>query len=108
LAADDKLMASRQLLAELFMLRELSDAIGVIVLAALETTSKVVAIVDAPDLPVACTNALHRLWAAPFMSFAEAAPLAHAIEVAAKTEGMAAFSALVDELLEAQGDAPLE
>jgi hypothetical protein len=40
------------------------------------------------------------------MDFAEAADLAHSIEVAAKTEGMTAFNALVDELLEAQADAP--
>ena len=108
LAADDKLMAARQLLAELFMLRAISDAVGVIVLAALEATSRVVAIVDAPELPPACVAALNRLWAAPFMDFAEAADLAHSIEVAAKTEGMTAFNALVDELLEAQADAPLE
>ena len=107
LAADDKLMAARQLLAELFMLRAISDAVGVIVLAALEATS-VVAIVDAPELPAACVAALNRLWAAPFMDFAEAADLAHSIAVAAKTEGLTAFNALVDELLEAQADAPLE
>lgn len=108
LGADDNLMAARQLLAELFMLRDISDAIGVIVLAALEATSKVVAIVDAPELPAACVTALSRLWAAPFMDFAEAAVLARAIQVAAKTEGMRAFNALVDELLEAQVDAPAE
>jgi hypothetical protein len=108
LAADDKLMAARQLLAELFMLRAISDAVGVIVLAALEATSRVAAIVDAPEMPAACVAALNRLLAAPFMDFAEAANLAHSIEVAAKTEGMTAFNALVDELLDAQADAPLE
>ena len=99
LGADDQLMATKAMLAELMMFREISDSVGLIALKCLQVASKVKAITDAPDVPEALRQALHRAWASPFMKFDEACDLADKIEDAAASLHLPGYVELTNELV---------
>jgi hypothetical protein len=98
--ADMRLSNVKQLLPEIFMLRGISDAVGAISLAAMQSANMVAAIVDAPALPAAIVRAMRRLWAAPFMSFEEAAALAKGIEQAGPEFTISGYNELINELID--------
>src|SRR5262249_50755074 len=61
LSADDKFMSAKLLFGELFMLREISDPVGLISITSLQAAARVVAVTDAPELPARILIALNRL-----------------------------------------------
>jgi hypothetical protein len=80
LGADDALMATKAILSELLMYRDLSDAIGLIVHKCFQATCALKAVTDAPHLPEMLKRALQRTWTSPFMDFAEACDIVDKIE----------------------------
>jgi hypothetical protein len=100
LAADDRLMASKALFAELYILRDVSEAAGLISLKCLQASCKTKAITDAPELIVAMLHALRLLRNAPFMKFDVASELASKIEEAAGPLNLPGFNELSMALIE--------
>jgi hypothetical protein len=99
LGADDRLMASKPLLTELVMFRDISDSVGLLVLKCFQAVSQVKAISDVPRLPEVLRRALNRLWAAPFMEFDEACDLADEIDAAANPISFPGYVELTNELV---------
>jgi hypothetical protein len=80
IGADDQFIACKPLLTEMLMYRNLSDAVGLIVLKCFQIAGSVKVITDAGELPNVLERAITRVRAAPFMSFQEACALADAVE----------------------------
>jgi hypothetical protein len=102
LGADDELMATKNILSELLMYRDVSDAVGLVAFKCFEATSKVSAIVDVPLLPQKLKRALQRIWSAPFMNFDEACELASDIESVSGPSDLVGYIDVANELI---GDA---
>lgn len=102
LLADDALMASKTLLSELLMYRNLSDAIGLVVFKCFQAVSAAKAVTDAPQLPEVLERALQIISAAPFMKFDEACELVNKIEEVASPLCTPGYHELANELI---GDA---
>ena len=98
-AADDKFMSLKPLFTELFILRDVSDAVGLLSLTCLQSASKAVAITDARTLPQIMCRAVTRLWSAPFMQFSEAASLSTEIEQAANSLNLPGYAEVSQELI---------
>jgi hypothetical protein len=102
LGADDRLMASKRVLSELLMFREISDAIGLIVFKCFQAICAVKAVTDAPALPAALRQALEEIWAAPYLDFDHACEIVSKIETAAGLLAPHGYNELANELI---GDA---
>jgi hypothetical protein len=75
LIADTEFMEAHRLLSELFMLRDLNDSVGLVVLRAIEACEGVVAITEHLKLPQEIAAVLATLYHRPFMSFENALDL---------------------------------
>jgi hypothetical protein len=100
--ADDLLMATKPLFAEIYMHREISDSVGLVALACMQKSSNVGAVTDAPRALAEIRHALNRLWAAPFMSFMEASNLSDQIMSADAEAVVPGYNEIALELI---GDA---
>jgi hypothetical protein len=107
LGADDQFIACKPILTEMFMFRDLSDSVGLIVLKCFQVAASVRAIVDAPELPSVMERALTRVRSAPFMPFGEACALADEIESSAVLSEVPGFPELSNELVQAAGQPAL-
>lgn len=108
LGADDQLLACKPLFAEMLMYRDLSDAVGLIVLKCFQVANSVKAIVDAKALPSALERALTRVCSAPFMTFEAACELADMIDASASlmpVPGMAPLASALAEAAQSTADA---
>jgi hypothetical protein len=101
IGADDQFIACKPIFVEMLMFRNLSDAVGLIVLKCFQVASSVSAIVDARELPSVLERVLTRVRAAPFMSFEQACELADAIEAKAVLSPIPGFVELSNALSEA-------
>lgn len=100
LAADDVLMNCRPVIQEMFMLRDISEAVGLVSLRCLHAAN-VDAITNTPDIASTMMRAITRLRAAPFMKFDIAIELADDIDTAAGTqEVLPGYNELVQLLLD--------
>jgi hypothetical protein len=100
LGADDQFIGCKPILTEMFMFRDLSDAVGLIVLKCLQVAASVAVIVDAPELPKVLERALTRVRAAPFMSFQQACSLSDDIEASASLSPLPGFFEVSNALVE--------
>ena len=80
-AADDTLMNCRSNVQQLFMLRDISEAVGLVGLHCVQAID-VVAISETPNIASALKSAVSRLRAAPFMKFESAMELVDELEQA--------------------------
>jgi hypothetical protein len=101
LGADGQFIACKPLFVEMLMFRDLSDAVGLVVLKCLQIATSVKAIVDALELPSVLERTLTRVRMAPFMRFEEACALADEIEEKATLEAVPGFIELSNALVEA-------
>jgi hypothetical protein len=102
IGADDEFVASKKIITELLIYRDISDALGLVVFKCFQAEAAVAAITDAPTLPEMIKHALLRTWAAPFMEFDEACSLVEKIEDAAGSVVTPGYNELAAELI---GDA---
>lgn len=102
LGADDALMATKSVLEELLMYRDISDSVGLIAFKCFDATCKISMATDAPGLPTAVKRALQRIWSAPFMPFDEACKLADSIEESVGSLEVVGYAEIAAELI---GDA---
>jgi hypothetical protein len=80
IGADDEFLASKKTLTELLMYRDISDALGLIVLKCFQAAASVHAITGAKSMPAVIKRALQRIWSAPFMKFETACEIADQID----------------------------
>lgn len=99
LSADDALMASKNILAELLMYRNLSDAVALVVFKCFQAISVTRAVTDAPELPYILKQSLQEIYAVPFMKFEKACEIANKIEEVANPLNAPGYTELVDELI---------
>jgi hypothetical protein len=99
LEADDTFMSAKEVVAEIFMLRTISEAVGLVSMSALKAFSTNEAVVDTPELPDVIRKAVTRLAAAPFMDFGAACMLSDEIEVASKCSSLPGYNELASELI---------
>jgi hypothetical protein len=101
IGADDKFLASKKTLTELLMYRDISDALGLVVMKCFHAAVNVQAITDAAMLPTLIKRSLQRVWSAPFMKFEAANEIVDQIE-ALGAHVLPGYKELTAELL---GDA---
>jgi hypothetical protein len=106
LGADDQFIACKPILIEMFMFRDLSDAVGLIVLKCFQVAASVRAIVDARELPGVLERVLTRIRAAPFMTFQQACVLADEIEAKSALSPVPGFVEVSNALVEASQGLP--
>lgn len=106
-SADNKFMAIKALTSELLMFRDISDAIGLLLMKCFQVASKITTITDAPRIPDALANVLTRLWSAPFMDFLDACSIADKLEKTAGLVVLPSYHSLAAELIgDADADTP--
>jgi len=99
LGADDRLMASKRVLSELLMYRDISDSIGLIVFKCFQAVCAAKAVTDAPRLVEALRHALEEIWAAPYLDFDRACEIVSEIESAGGVLALPGYNELANELI---------
>jgi hypothetical protein len=97
--ADDALMDCRRILAEMYVLRDISDAVGLLSLKCLQAASQL-AVTNAPRVPGVLIRVLSRLRTQPFMSFENASNLVDEIEAAVDVPPTPGYNDLASMLVE--------
>lgn len=100
-SGDDEFMATKKLLSELLMFRDVNDSVGLIAWTAYQAC-QIEAITDAPILPEVLHRVLTRLWSSPFMRFEEACLLVEEVEEAVSVAPVAGHVQISEELLAEQ------
>ncbi len=103
-AADDQLMHFKKATQELYLLRDISDAAGLISLKMLQASNSVKAVTLRPQIVGVCLSALRRLWNEPFMDFNDAIPIADQLEDVMKLPPVPGLLELIAPLLQSNGD----
>ncbi len=99
-AADDEILGIKALFVELYMLRAISEAVGMISLKCLQLLTILIAITDIPEIASKLQFIIRRLRHAPFMSFLEASRLVDEIEASSGKLYLPGYGAFTSELLE--------
>lgn len=99
-AADDSLMAFKVATSEMFVLREVSDAAGLLSLKCFQAATAIDAVNLNPGLLRVLRSVLGQLWAAPFMPFERAAALSKKIENACNIPALPGYNDLAKALIQ--------
>jgi hypothetical protein len=99
LESDDKFMSVKPLVAELFMHRDVSEAVALLSTTSLQAIAACSAVTDSPKLPETMRRALIRLNAAPFMEYGSACELSDAIEAVSTPFALPGYNEISSELI---------